>query len=232
MKKYRHNLLRALIFAVLAAFTITMASAQENEKEEKKIKLKILKDDGKYMLDTVISLGSDFDGDWSRLIKDEDILKDLEDLQLNIKGSKKGEVIIKSPGKSSQSYMYVTTEDEGDARIILEMKESDDGLEDVFMQNIKGDSAIKLVVVKSAKTEGDEYKSVIWRTEGDVMKITHDILLDEMDADSARVIIVSKGEGKDNIKISTQKEVFIIVEDDNSEKKNDKDKKQKKKKEK
>ena len=91
--------LKSIILLIIASLTFSLVNAQEEKEEEKIVKIKIIEeDDGNISIDTTIILDEDFDGDWGALVDDEELLKKLEEMDIDLdihEGSKV--YMIKSP---------------------------------------------------------------------------------------------------------------------------------------
>jgi hypothetical protein len=274
MKKNRHMYLKALVLLIAASFTFSLANAQEVKKEEKAITIKMVKEeDGNIRLDTTIILDEDFDGDWSTVTDDEELLKKLEemDIDLDLDGTQKV-YMIKAPETSQKAYFYsVETDDEGE--VVVEVESGSAGSHNVWVSEVDGDSTItivlksedckhkghdgehKMVVSKTMNVEletedGDtvitytiktggedgEENVMIWHSD-DNEEISYEILMEKIEGDSSKIIIMTTSSDGEEVKVVKTKEVIIITEDieehdhdcDHDHDK-DKDKKKKKKK--
>ncbi len=264
--KNRHMLLKGLILLVLAVFTFSLANAQE-EKEEKVIKVKVMKEEnGKLALDTSFTISEDFDGDWSALIDDEELLDGMENITIDLDLDAEGNVyLIKAPHTTKKGYFYsIDGDEEGD--VFVEIEAGSEGEQNVWVTKEGGDSTMtivlkssdcihkehsgehKMIISKSAdvhveEIDGDsvitytikiddgdgEHKDVmVWTSDGDA-EMTHEIMMEHIEGDSCKMIIVTTGEGGEDVKIIKKKEVFILTEEVEHDDDHNKDKKKKKK---
>jgi hypothetical protein len=228
---------------ILAMFTFTIVHAQEEVelKEDKTIKIKMVKSkDGNMAIDTTIIIKGDFDGDWKALIDDEDLIKEMEEIEIEIETDGEHETImIMSPDKSKHSYMYVTAEEGEDGEVRIEVKEGDEEIHDVWVTKSDGDSTITYMIKTEGKDGKDgEKKVMVWHS-GDGE--THDILLEKMDGEEGKVMIVTVDEDGKAEGTVVKKEVIIIKDgklikydhyDHDHDCDHDKDKEKKKKKKK
>jgi len=273
MKNSRQLLLQSLIMLVMAMFTFTLANAQEEEKIEKVVKIKIIEeDDGNISIDTTIVLDEDFDGDWGALVDDEELLKKLEEMDIDLdihEGSKV--YLMKSPQTTKSGYFYSVDSDD-DENVVVEIKTDGEGSENIWVSEVDGDSTItimmtsadckhekhdgehKVVVsktmnveveegddgevvtytIKTSGKDGEKEDVMVWTSDGDE-EVTYDIIMENMEGDSCKMIIITAGEDGEDIKVVKKKEVLIIVEDDDHhdcDHDHDKDKNKKKKKKK
>jgi hypothetical protein len=171
MKKNRQIFLKSLIILVMAMFSFSLANAQEEKQEKKVIKMKVLaEDDGEVRIDTMILLNEDFDGDWSAIIDDEELLKKLEDLDVDLEIEGEANVyMVKAPHTQKQAYTYtVISDDEGEVRVNVETESQGDGLHEVFIKEIDGDSTIT-ILLKSGDCikEGKDHEVMIWHSDED-----------------------------------------------------------------
>lgn len=168
MKMNRHLLLKGLILMIMAAFTFSQATAQETKEEKKIIKIKIVEeDDGNISIDTTFVLDEDFDGDWGALVDDEELLKKLEEMDIDLdihEGSKV--YMIKSPPTSKSAYYYSVDSDGGE-NVVVEVKTGGEGTENIWVSEIDGDSTITIMLqsadCKHEKHDG-EHKVVVSKT--------------------------------------------------------------------
>lgn len=265
MKKNRHMYLKALVLLIVASFTFSLVNAQE-VKEEKTVMIKMVtEEDGNINLDTTIILNEDFDGDWTTVTDDEELLKKLEelDIDLDLDGTQKV-YMIKAPETSQKAYYYsVETNDEGE--VVVEVEGDSDGTHNVWVSEVDGDSTITIVLKSEDckhKSHDGEHKMIVSKTmnvevetedgdtvitytiktggeegEEDVMiwhsddneEVSYEILMEQIDGDSSKIIIMTTGKDGEEVKVVKHKEVIIITEDV-EEHDHDKDKKKKKKK--
>jgi hypothetical protein len=244
MKKNRHYLLKGLMMLILAMFTISVVHAQEEVelKEDKTIKIKMVKsEDGDMSIDTTIIIKGDFDGDWKALIDDEDLAKELEEIEIEIESDGEHETImIMSPDKSKHKYMYVTAEEGEDGEVRVEVKEGNEGIHDVWVSKTEeGDSTITYMIKTEGKGKEGEKKVMVWHSDDGE---THDILLEEMDGEGAKVMVVTVDDDVEGEGVVVKKEVIVIKDgkvikcehdhDHDCDHDHDKDKDKKKKKKK
>jgi hypothetical protein len=230
-------MLKRLMVLFLAMFTFSLAYAQEETelKEDKTIKIKMVKsDDGDMSLDTTIVIKGDFDGDWKALIDDEDLIKELEEIEIEIETDGEHETImIMSPGKSKHKYMYVTAEEDEDGEVRIEIKDGNDEIHEIHdvwvSKTDDGDSTITYMIKTEGKGKEGEKKVMVWHSDDGE---THDILLEEMDGEGAKVMVVTVDEDGEGEGVVVKKEVIVIKDGKviKSEHDHDKDKKKKKKK--
>jgi hypothetical protein len=240
MKKNRHYILKSFLLMILAMFTFSVVHAQEEVelKEDKTIKIKMVKsEDGDLSIDTTIVIKGDFDGDWKALIDNEDLVKELEEIQIEIESDGENETImIMSPDKSKHSYMYVTAEEGEDGEVRVEVKEGNKEIHDVWVTKSDGDSTITYMIKTEGKGKEGEKKVMVWHS-GDGE--SHDVLLNKMDGEDGKVMIVTVDEDGEAEGASVKKEVIVIKDgkvikydhykDHDHDCDHDKDKKKKKK---
>ena len=128
MKRKKHLLLKGLILMIMAAFTFTQATAQEEKEEKKVIKIRMVTDDdGNTTIDTTIVLDEDFDGDWKALIEDEELLEQIENIEIDLNLDDDGNIyLIKSPHTTKKAYYYsVESDDDGEVTVKVEHEMED-----------------------------------------------------------------------------------------------------------
>ncbi|RLD81330.1 MAG: hypothetical protein DRJ15_04670 [Bacteroidetes bacterium] len=167
MKKNRHMNLKAIVLLIAASFTFSLANAQE-VKEEKTVMIKMVtEEDGNISLDTTIILDEDFDGDWTSVTDDEELLKKLEelDIDLDLDGTQKV-YMIKAPETSKKAYFYsVEIDDEGE--VVVEVEGGSSGSQNVWVSEVDGDSTITIVLKSEDckhKNHDGEHKMVVSKT--------------------------------------------------------------------
>lgn len=281
MKMNRHLLLKGLILMIMAAFTFSSATAQEEKEEKKIMKIKMTADDdGNVTIDTTIVLDEDFEGDWKALIDDEELLEQIENIEIDLNLDDDGNIyLIKSPHTTKKAYYYsVESDDDGEVTVKVEHEMED--IHDIHVKTIEGDTTLTFVIKTDCKESDGEKQVMIWHTDGDdkhkdhnvtvsksmdvhvdvvdgdsvitytiemkdedgehkdVMiwhsdgdeEITHDVILEKIEGDSCKVIIVTAGDDGKTV-IMKKKEVIIITDEDHdNDHDHDKDKKKKKKK--
>jgi len=274
MKKNRTMYLKSIILLLIASLSFSLVNAQEEKEEEKIVKIKIIEeDDGNVTIDTTIILDEDFDGDWGALVDDEELLKKLEEMDIDLdihEGSKV--YMIKSPPTTKSGYFYSVDSDDGE-NVVVEIKTDGEGSENIWVSEVDGDSTITIMMtsadckhekhdgehkvlvtrtmnveveegddgevvtytIKTSAADGEE-DIMIWTSDGNE-EMSHEILMEKIDGDSCKMIIVTAGDDGKDVKVIKKKEVIIITEeveehehDHDHDKDKDKDKKKKKKK--
>jgi len=179
---------RALILTVMALFTFSSVIAQEEKEEKKVIKVKMMTDeDGNVTLDTTIVLDEDFDGDWSSIIDDDEILKKIEDIHIDLDLDEHNNVyLIKAPETTKKGYFYTIDDDDGE--IEVEVKHMGDDHDMLFVSD--GGDSTKTFVVKCIEGDKDgETKVMVISGDGDCKHKhgqKHEIIMSEsmeMDVD-------------------------------------------------
>lgn len=223
-------MLKGFLLLALAVLMLSYAYAQEEKEEKKVIKIKMVTDDeGNVNIDTTIVIGDDFDGDWKDLIEDKELLEKLENITIDVEVDEEGVIYLKSDGSSENHYMYVTTEEEdGEMKVMVKMDGGEAIVHDIHVESVEHDSVYTYTIKTTGDGEDGEHKVIMWTTDdkgSEEMKF--DILLDKVEGDSVKVIMVSSGDGE-KVEVIKKSEVIIIKEDCDDDKK---DKKKKKKKE-
>ncbi len=189
--------LKAIVLLIVASFTFGLADAQE-VKEEKAVTIKMVKEeDGNISLDTTIILDEDFDGDWSTVTDDEELLKKLEemDIGLDLDGTQKV-YMIKAPETSKKAYFYSVETDE-DGEVTVEVESGSVGAQNVWVSEIDGDSTITIVLKsEDCKHKEGEHKVLMTKSmnvqiseeDGDSV-ITYTIMTDGKEGESEDVMI-------------------------------------------
>jgi hypothetical protein len=213
----------------MAIFTLTTYAQEEKKVEKKAIKVKVMADDdGNVTIDTSFVIDEDFDGDLKALIKDEDFLKKLESLKIDVdvEIDDEGNVfVVKTDGNKKDTYYYTyDTDDEG--KVKIEIDESGDG-EHIFIKKMDGDSTIRVIIKSKSGVKEENGKVMIWHMDGDEKKM-EEVILEGEDGEK-KIIIMTTEEDGENVKVIKEKEVTIIYLDESDEKA---DKKKKKKKDK
>lgn len=176
MKKNRLTLMSSLVLMLLAAFTFSTLQAQEAREEKKIVKIKVTEDDnGEVTVDTTIIFDEDFEGDWEQLIDDDEILKNLEELDIDLEIDEDGKVyILKSPSSQKKGYFYTTSTDGDGSETHVEVKHLE---EDILVNIVDGDTTITVIV----KPEGDmkecQKKVMVWHADADCKHKDHSKML-------------------------------------------------------
>jgi len=182
MKKNRLFMLRAAVLMVMALFTFATVNAQEEKEEKKVIKIKMMADeDGNVTMDTTIVLDEDFDGNWEDIIDDEDVLKKIKDIHIDLDlDEHKNVYLIDAPHTQKKAYYYSIDEDDGNIRVEVEQG---DNLEDIYV-TAEGDTTMTFVVKTAAGDKDGEEKIMIWHSKDGDCKHKH--------TDKEHNVIISK----------------------------------------
>jgi len=169
MKNNSQIVFKSMILLLMAMFTFSLANAQEEKQEKKEMKIKIVSDEeGKIKFDTTITLDEDFDGDWSSIIEDEELLEKLEelDIDLDIEGEE-NIYVVKAPQTQTKSYFYtVETDDDGEVSVDVEVESDGDELHKVFVKEFEGDSTISIVLkTGDCKVEAAHQEVMVWKSD-------------------------------------------------------------------
>jgi len=168
------------------------------------------------------SVESDDDGEVT--VKVEHEMEDIHDVHVKtIEGDTTLTFVLKTDCKES----------DGEKQVMIWHTDGDDKHKDhnvtvsksmdVHVDVVDGDSVITYTI--EMKDDDGEHKDVmIWHSDGDE-EITHDVILERIEGDSCKVIIVTAGDDGKAVGVVKKKEVIIITDEDH-----DKDKKEKKKK--
>ncbi|MEN8225999.1 MAG: hypothetical protein ABFS05_11645 [Bacteroidota bacterium] len=220
MKKNRLFIFKTMIVMIVAVFTFVSVHAQSAKDEKKVIKVMVMADvDGDISIDTTIMLDDDFDGDWKALVDDEELLKELEDININLEMDEAGGVHIMSSEISGRKYIYVT-----DSAADCKHKHHAKGKNITISKKMDVNVEVKdgdTIMTYTIETEGgdDAQTNVMVLTSDNEEEMKHDILLKKIHGDSCKIIIVTTGDDDEAVKLVKQKEVIIITEDDDQDKK-------------
>ena len=175
-------MLRAAVLMVMALFTFATVNAQEEKEEKKVIKIKMMADeDGNVTMDTTIVLDEDFDGNWEDIIDDEDVLKKIKDIHIDLDlDDHKNVYLIDAPHTQKKAYYYSIDEDDGNIRVEVEQG---DNLEDIYV-TAEGDTTMTFVVKSAAGDKDGEEKIMIWHSKDGDCKHKH--------TDKEHNVIISK----------------------------------------
>jgi hypothetical protein len=203
-----------MVILLLAMFSISLAKAQEEKEDKKVMKIKIVSDEGgNIKIDTTITLDEGFDVDWSAIIEDEELLKKLEDIDIDLKVDGGANIyMVKTPGTQKQAYFYtVETDDKGEVKLKVSQESGGDALHEVFVQEIEGDSTISIVLKTEGciKSTGHE-EVMIWQSDDGGEKKEYKIVLakpnlihvDNLEGDSLVTYKITLGEdGEKNVAV-------------------------------
>lgn len=159
-------MLRSLIIIVMASFSFTAVMAQEEnvEKVEKKaIKVKIAADeDGNMTVDTTIYLDEEFDGDWSKITDDEELLEKLKDIKVDLDIDGDNNVyLIKAPHNKKKGYFYsVDTDTDGEVKVdVIDIGE---GEMEVIVESLSDDSTRTFTIKKEKCYKKGDKDVMVW----------------------------------------------------------------------
>lgn len=170
MKKHKHLLYSGLILLIMAAFSLSSASAQEDKEEKKIFKIIIVSDeDGETNIDTTIVFDEDFEGDWKALIEDEEI-----EIDINVEVDEDGKIYIMSSGNTGQKYMYITEADES-GEIQLEIEKMMEGMHDINIEKMEDGSTMTFIIKTDGEVDGESKNVMVWSSDGKKGK-THEII--------------------------------------------------------
>lgn len=205
-------MLRAAILMVMAVFAFTTLNAQEEKEEKKVIKIKMMADeDGNITIDTTILLDEDFDGNWEDYIDDEEVLKKIKEIHVDLDVDGDNDVyLIKAPHTTKKGYFYTVDEDDGNVRV--EVKHGKD-VEDIYV-TAEGDTTMTFVVKTVDGDHDGGEKIMIWHSEdgdckhkkGDKEHSVHTYTIKVDDSDGEKEVMVWSSDGSEHENIEVMLE--------------------------
>jgi hypothetical protein len=186
--------LKSLILLIVASFTFSLVNAQEVKEEKKVIKIKMMSDeDGNVTLDTSFVLDEDFDGDWKALVHDEDLLKKLEEMDIDLDIQEGSKIyMVKSPHTTKSGYFYSIDSEDGE-NVVVEIKTGGEGTENIWVSEIDGDSTFTIMLKSSDckhESHDGEHKVVVSKT--------MNVEIETMDGDSVMTYTIKTSGGDGN----------------------------------